>query len=62
MPTTKAIYERVRKLVEEGRDVKSSCRSVAHQLQVRDELVEVTVAGENMRWYKELGFNVREKI
>ena len=62
MSTAETVYKRVKKLHEKGRDVKSCCRSVATQLHLSEKEIEVVVAGSSDKWYKELGFDVREKI
>ena len=63
MPTTKAVYEKVKRAVEKKRGtVRECCRSVASLLHLQEEDVEVTVASKNSRWYKELGYEVDEKI
>ncbi len=61
MPTTQTVYRKVAELVnKKGGDVKGCCRSIAAQLHLPEGEVEVLVAGENDKWYKELGFNVKK--
>lgn len=62
MPTAAAVYKKIRKFAEEGRDVKSCCRCVAEQFNLEPGEVEVIAAARNREWYNQLGFNVRMKI
>lgn len=62
MRTVTRICKEVEQLIKEGGDVKSCCRSIAKKLGVREEDVQVVMAGYRNEYYLKLGFNVQNKI
>ena len=62
MQTTTNVYAEVIKHRDKGENVKRCCRSVARELHVRVEDVEVVMAANGGDWSKGLGYETGRNV